>query len=158
MAKGKNKKLEKHHSSTVTWSQFLVIILITIALAVVLDFGRRATVSAGLQSEARRLERQVATLEAEHRALQIQQEWVQTDDYVEEWARTEGVMVLQGETPVVPVPARQAAPVEEASPTPSAESVAVPSERPEETSSHWPEWWAFFFGPDEEPALEDKGE
>jgi cell division protein FtsB len=153
MTKGKNNKLDKPRSSTVTWSQFLVIILITVALAVVLEYGHRATVSAELKRESQQLEREVATLEAEGRALHIQQDQVQTDEYVEEWARTEGVMVLQGETPVVPLPGRQAAPAEE--PTPPPESVQAPSDRSEETSSHWQEWWALFFGPDEEPAIED---
>ena len=143
MIKGKSKKHEKQRSSTVTWSQFVVTILITIALAVVLDFGHRAAVSADLQREARRLEHKVATLEAENLALQVQQEWVQTDDYVEEWARTEGIMVLYGETPVVPVPADQAAPVERAAiPAPPSESIKTPSE---ETSDHWQEWWTLFF-------------
>lgn len=153
MADGKDEKREKPRSGTVTWSQFLAVILITITLAVMLDFGHRATVSAGLQKEARRLERDIATLGAKDRALQIQWNRVRTGDYVEEWARTEGAMVLQGETPVVPVPAGQAAPVEEATPTP----VPASSEGSEETSSHWQEWWALFFGPDE-PALDDKGE
>jgi len=154
MAKGKNNKLDKPRSSTVTWSQFLAIILITIALAVVLEYGHRATVSAGLKRESQRLEREVATLEAEGRALQIQRDRVQTDEYVEEWARTEGVMVLQGETPVVPLPGRQIAPAEEATRTSARESVQAPSDTSEETSSHWQEWWALFFGPDEEPATE----
>jgi len=154
MTKGKNNKLDRPRSSTVTWSQFLVIILITIALAVVLEYGHRATVSAELKRESQRLEREVATLEAENRALHIQRDLVQTDEYVEEWARTEGVMVLQGETPVVPLPGRQAAPAEGATPTPAPESVQVPSDRSEETSSHWQEWWALFFGPDGGPAIE----
>ena len=143
MVKGKNKKLENQRSSTVTWSQFVVTILITMALTVVLDFGHRAAVSADLQREAQRLEHKVATLEAENRALQVQQEWVQTDDYVEEWARTEGIMVLYVETPVVPVPADQAAPVERAAiPAPPSESIKALSE---ETSDHWQEWWTLFF-------------
>ena len=135
--------------NTISLSQFLAIILITIALAVVLDFGHRAAVSAELQKEAQRLEREVATLEAEHRALEQQREWVQTDDYVEEWARTEGGMVLRGETPIVPVPVEQVAPPTRPTPTPPSEPNRPPSESGEGTSSHWREWWALFFGPDE---------
>jgi cell division protein FtsB len=148
MTKGKNKKTDKPRSSTVTWSQFLAIILITIALAVVLEYGHRATVSAGLERESQQLEREVATLEAEYRALQIERDRVQTDEYVEEWARTEGMMVLQGETPVVPLPARPTALQEKAAPTPAPTVVGSASESRGETSSHWPEWWALFFGPD----------
>ena len=157
MVKGKNNKHKRQRSPTVTWSQFVVIILITIALAVVLDFGHRAAVSADLQREAWRLEHKVAALETENRALQAQQEWVQTGDYVKEWARTEGFMVLYGETPVVPVPGGKAAPAERATPAPPSESKA-PFEGPEETSDHRQEWWALFFGPDEEPATPDNGE
>lgn len=139
----------KHCSRSVTSLQFLAIILITIALAVVLDFGHRAAVGAELKREARQLERQVATLEAEHSALETQREWVQSDDYVEEWARTEGGMVLRGETPVVPVPSGQVAPEESVAPALPVGPAAPSSEKAEETSSHWPEWWALFFGPDE---------
>jgi len=138
---GKKRKQEKHRSRPVTLAQFIVVILITIALAVVLDFGHRAAISAELKREAQELEREVATLEAEHRALEMRQERVQTDGYVEEWARTEGSMVLRGETPVVPVPTGQLLPVE-ATPAPS------PAEA-EKRSGHWQEWWALFFGADE---------
>ncbi len=146
MAKRESKKLTKPRPSAVTRSQFLVIILITVALAIVLDFGHRVTVSAELQREAQRLEREVTTLEAENHVLVDQQDRVQTDDYVEEWARTEGGMVLYGETPVVPLPARQTTPTGKATPNPTL-SDDTPST--EEISSHWPEWWALFFGPDE---------
>jgi len=152
MATGKKSKLDKPRSSTVTWSQFLVIMLITIALAVVLEYGHRATVNAGLQRENQQLEQDVATLEAEYRALQVERDRVQTDAYVEEWARTEGVMVLQGETPVVPLPGGQTAPQEEVTPAPAPEPAGTPADRSGETASHWPEWWALFFGPD--PATE----
>ncbi len=132
MVNGKNKKRARQHSSSVTLAQFFIIILITIALAVVLDFGHRASVRAELQREARRLESEVATLEAEDRALERQREWVQTDDYVEEWARTESVMVLRGETPVIPVPSGQVAPAESATPTPSSD-LEFPAEGTEGT-------------------------
>ena len=158
MAKGKSKKQEKQRSRPVTWSQFLAIILITIALTVVLDFGRRAAVSAGLQKEAQQLEREVATLEAETRALELQREWVQTDAYVEEWARTEGIMVLYGETPIVPLPAGQARPTEGVAPASPSESPKALSENDEEATDHWREWWALFFGPEDELATSNQGE
>ena len=157
MPKGKDNKHDKQRTRSVTYTQFLAIILITIALTVTLDLGRRAAVSADLQRETEQLEDQVATLEAENRALMTQREWVQTDDFVEEWARTEGAMVLYGETPVVPVPACQVVPADEVTPTPSPESLQVTPEDPEETN-HWQEWWALFFDPNEEAATLDKGE
>jgi cell division protein FtsB len=153
-----NKRHEKQRSRTVTSAQFFVIILITIALAVVLDFGQRAAVSAELQREAQQLERQVATLEAENRALQVQREWVQTDAYVEEWARTEGLMVLNGETPIVPVPASQVQPAESATPASPSESTPASPEETGETAEHWQEWWALFFGPAEKPTTPNQGE
>ena len=153
-----NKRHEKQRSRTITSTQFLVIILITIALAVVLDFGHRAAVGAELQREAQQLELQVATLEAEHSALEFQREWVQTDAYVEEWARTEGVMVPYGETPVIPVPAGQAHPAESIAPAPSLESIPVSPEDSGKATGHWQEWWALFLGPDEKSATPNQGE
>lgn len=149
------KKQEKPPSHSVTSLQFLVIILITIALAVVLDFGHRAAANAELKKEVRRLERQVATQEAKHRALEIQREWVKTDGYVEEWARTEGVMVLEGEIPIVPIPDGQVSPSKSFTPVPSSDSNQTPPGGTGETSSHWQEWWTFFFGPDDNPIPED---
>ena len=158
MAGGKNQETKKPRSKSVTSMQFLAIILITIALAVVLDFGHRAAVSAELKREARRLERQVATLEAEHRELEAQREWVETDGYVEEWARTEGGMVLRGETPVVPVPTGQEATAEIAASVPVSDSNKAASEEAMGTGGHWQEWWDLFFGPDDESLVKGEGE
>ena len=147
MVKGKSGKQVKQRSHPVTYRQFLAIILITLALAVALDFGHRAAVSADLHREAQQLEREVATLKAENRALEALRERVQTDGFVEEWARTEGAMVLYGETPVIPVPADQAGPAGEATPGPSPESNQDVPRSSEGPASHWQEWWALFFGP-----------
>ena len=144
MTQTENGARNNHKPTGVTRSQFLVIILITVALAVVLDFGHRVTVNAELQKEARQLEREVATLEAEHRALEKQREQVQTDAYVAEWARSEGVMALEGEMAIAPVPVERSLP-DAPAPTPSMESEEV-SKEAETPSSHWTEWWDFFFG------------
>jgi cell division protein FtsB len=133
-------------SRSVTWSQFVAIILVTVALAITLDFGRRAAVNAELKREVQQLERDVATLEAEGRALEAQYDRVQTDAYVEEWARTEGGMVLKGETPLVPVPAEPALPSENGVSEVLADEPAFAG-RAAGASGHWEEWWAFFFGP-----------
>jgi cell division protein FtsB len=158
MADGKNQRTKKPRSRSVTAMQFLVIILITVALAVVLDFGHRAAMSAELKREARRLEREVATLEAEHRELEAQQEWVATDGYVEEWARTEGGMVMRGETPVVPVPTGPDVTAGIAASAPVSDSNTAAPEQVEGERSHWQEWWDLFFGPSDEPTEEDGGE
>jgi hypothetical protein len=100
----------------------------------------------------------VATLEAEHRELEAQREWVETDGYVEEWARTEGGMVLRGETPIVPVPTGQEAKAEIAASVPVSDSDKAASEEVMETGGHWQEWWNLFFGPDDESLVEDEGQ
>lgn len=157
MVKGKSGKQVKQRSHPVTYRQFLAIILITLALAVALDFGHRAAVSADLHREAQHLEREVTTLEAENRALKALRERVQTDDFVEEWARTEGAMVLYGETPVIPVPADQAGPAGRATPGPSSESGQDVSRSSKGAVSHWQEWWALFFGSQDGPTQPDQG-
>ena len=148
MVNGQNRKQGMNLSKSVTSLQFLSIILITIVLTVVLDFGHRAASNADLKKEALRLEREVATLEAKHRALEVQREIVQTDDYVEEWARTEGGMVLRGETPVVPIPAGPGLAVDKIEDQPVSDSIDA-SEETGARSGYWQEWWEFFFGTDE---------
>ncbi|HEY5983014.1 MAG TPA: hypothetical protein VIU38_06030 [Anaerolineales bacterium] len=68
-------------------------------------------------------------------ALQTQVAYAQSDQIVNEWARTEGHYVQPGDQPVVPVEVPGGAPEALASPTP------YPTEIP-----NWQVWWNLFFG------------
>ena len=117
--------------------QFIAIIVATIALFMAVDFGRRMAAIYRLQREKARLEQEVAQEQARQEKLKAYKDYVQSDEFVEQWARTEGKMVKPGETPVVPVPVRTPTLSEK---HPPGESQAMKGE------PHWREWWELFFG------------
>jgi len=67
-------------------------------------------------------------------ALQTQVAYAGSDQAVEEWARTEGHYVLEGDQPVVPLGQPGSEPVVVATPVP------VPTPVP-----NWETWWMLFF-------------
>jgi len=84
-------------------AQFIAVIVVTIALSVVVDFGRRMTATHRLQEVVKDMEREVATLEAEREILLTRRAYAGSDAAVEEWARKERIMVKEGETAVIPL-------------------------------------------------------
>jgi len=108
------------------------------AVFFVLAFGGRAL-------EGYRLHRYNATLRAEIRALEEQQdrlrerlEYVQTSEYVEKVAREQYKWTKDGETLVIPILKQD--PAAAVSPTPSAHPVVSTHDKP--PSCCWPLWWA----------------
>ena len=129
MVKGKKRPV-------VSSRQFIAIIVATVALFMAVDFGRRAAAIYRLQREKARLEQEIAQEEARREELEAYKGFVQSDEFVEQWARTEGRMVKPGETPVVPIPVR--------TPPPPAEPPPEKGQAAE--GAHWREWWELFFG------------
>ncbi len=121
--------------SSVSVTQFLALIAATIALSLVVEYGRKLAPYHRLQLEEAQLDQAIAYEEARRDYLLWLKEYVQTAKYVDDWARTEWKMVRPGEVGVVPV--FPEAPV--VSETRSQEE----SQRSEE--SHWREWWELFF-------------
>ncbi len=122
--------------SSVSVAQFLALIVVTIALSLVVDFGRKVAPYRRLQLEETRLDQAIEYEEARQDYLKRLKGYVQTAAFVGEWARTEWKMVKPGETAVVPM-------FSKASITPQA--------RPREgglssEGAHWREWWGIFFG------------
>jgi len=122
--------------SSVSTTQFLALIVATIALSLVVDFGRKVALYRHLQLEEARLDQGIEYEENRRDYLEQLKGYVQTDNFVDGWARREWKMVLPGEASVVlnlPV-----API-------------VPQTRPQQEESlssegaHWREWWGLFF-------------
>jgi hypothetical protein len=121
--------------SSVSAIQFVALIVATIALSLVVDFGRKVALYRHLQLEEARLDQGIEYEENRWDYLEWLREYIQTDSFVESWARREWKMVKPGETSVVPV---------------MTEASVVPQIRPQEESqpsegSRWQEWWKFFF-------------
>jgi hypothetical protein len=121
--------------SSVSVTQFVALIVATIALSLVVDFGRKVALYRHLQLEEARLDQGIAYEEARHDYLEWLKGYVQTANFVDGWARREWKLVKPGETSVVPnLP----------------EASIAPQARPWEESlpgggSRWQEWWNLFF-------------
>jgi len=122
---------------TVPFTQIITIVVATMAISMIVDFGRKATANYRIRNEEARLEQEIAAERAKHEALLARTEYVQTDEYVEHVAREELKWVKPGEIVVVPVPL-------ERKPVPTPETPPAPTELLQ-GESHWQEWWGLFF-------------
>ena len=128
-------KAKRHR--TVPFAQIITIVVATMAISMIVDFGRKATANYRIRNEELRLEQEIAAERAKHEALLAHREYVQTDEYVEHVAREELKLVRPGEIVIVPVPLnRKPLPTPHTSPAPG---------KLLRRESHWQEWWVLFF-------------
>jgi cell division protein FtsB len=119
-------------------AQFIAIIVLTISVFLVVDFARRTAATYKIKAEAARLEQEVAQVRAQRQELEAHLNYVKSDAYVEEIARTQLKWAKEGETVVVVMATPQpvsAPPVDNR--TSPADSF-VPQ-------SPWQAWWLIFF-------------
>jgi cell division protein FtsB len=106
-------------------------------------FAQQLRLAQDLREEIAELEQAVATQEAIAAYLTATLEYVQTDTYVEEWAREEARMAKPGEVVVIPVGTLEAAnPPATPEAQPQGDAAAIPEDKP-----FWVVWWEAFFGP-----------
>ena len=119
-------------------TQFIAIVVISISVFLAVDFARRTAAIYRIKNEAVRLEEEVASVRAQGQALEARLQYVQSDAYVEEIARTQLNWALPSETAVVVM----ATPEAVTAPSPGARDVETgppPLEEP------WQAWWILFF-------------
>ncbi|MGD2104661.1 MAG: septum formation initiator family protein [Anaerolineae bacterium] len=104
-------------------------------------FLQQLTLAEELRGETRQLEQAVATQKARQAYLTATLTYVNTDAYVEEWAREEAKMAKPGEVVVIPV-VKGASSKVESTPTPEA-SEAPPAD---EARPFWTVWWQALTG------------
>ena len=108
---------------------------IFVLILLVIEFNTRLEELNRL-SEQRKVVQQQATQSAQTQiALQTQVAFAGSDQAVEEWARSEGHYVQEGDQPVVPLGQPGSTPVEANTPAPT--STPPPN---------WQTWWNLFFG------------
>ena len=116
-------------------SKAWLVVAIILAILILGDLNRRMANARRLERDARSLSTEVAQLAEENAELETSVAGATSDAMVEEWARTEGRMVQEGERLIIPVPAEGE--VAEVTPTPVAAT-----DRP----SNWEVWFALLFG------------
>ena len=128
---------KKKRQRTVPFTQIVTIVVATMAISMIVDFGRKATANYRVRKEEARLEQQIAAERAKQEALLARRAYVQTAPYVEQVAREELKWVKPGEIVVVPVPLYR-------KPVPTPETPPAPTELVQR-EAHWQAWWSLFF-------------
>ena len=111
------------------------LIGILILVFLVLEFNRRLEELNMLNAQSRLVQTHATQAVQTQLALQTQVAYANSDAAVEEWARTDGHYIQDGDLPVVPLGEPGAAPIDASTPTP------VPTQ-----PSNWEIWWDLFFG------------
>jgi cell division protein FtsB len=120
--------------------QVLLVVSLAIGLAVIVDFNRRLANAQRLVNDATQLANEVATLQAQREILLTARAYANSDQAVEDWARSQGKLIQPGEVIVVPLPPGGV------TPTP----VPPPLPTPVEVPNH-DLWWSLFFDKLPEP-------
>jgi len=113
----------------------LVTIGIIALVFVVLEFNRRLEELSLLNKQTDIVRVQATQALQTQIALQTAVAYANSTSAVEEWARTDGHYIKDGDLPVVPVEAPGAAPIEISTPVP----LPTPMQ-------NWEVWWQLFFG------------
>ena len=112
-----------------------VMIGIVVLVFIMLEFNRRLEELNMLDAQSKLVQMQGTQAVQTHLALQTQVAYAGSDAAVEEWARTDGHYIQDGDLPVVPLGQPGSAPIEAGTPTP------IPTQ-----PSNWEVWWDLFFG------------
>jgi hypothetical protein len=111
------------------------VIGILVLVFIVLEFNRRVEELNMLNAQSELVQMQATQAVQTQLALQTQVAYAGSDTAVEEWARTDGHYIQDGDLPVVPLGEPGSAPIQASTPTP------VPTQ-----PANWEVWWRLFFG------------
>jgi hypothetical protein len=112
-----------------------VLIGILVLVFIMLEFNRRLDELNMLNGQNELVQAQATQAVQTQLALQTQVAYAGSNAAVEEWARTDGHYIQDGDLPVVPLGQPGSAPIEANTPTP------VPTQ-----PAKWEVWWDLFFG------------
>jgi hypothetical protein len=128
-------KIETMFNLPVNVRRVVVMIGIFALIFIVLEFNRRLEELNMLNKQHEVVMTQATQAVQTQLALQTQVAYAGSTAAVEEWARTDGHYIQDGDLPVVPIGQPGAAPIEANTPTP------IPTQ-----PAKWEVWWNLFFG------------
>jgi hypothetical protein len=108
---------------------------ILVLVFIILEFNRRLEELNMLNAQSKLVQMQGTQAVQTQLALHTQVAYAGSDAAVEEWARTDGHYIKDGDLPVVPLAQPGSAPIEASTPIPT----PIPPE-------NWEVWWDLFFG------------
>ena len=112
-----------------------VLIGILVLVFIVLEFNRRLEELNMLNRQSELVQLQGTQAMQTQLALQTQVAYAGSDAAVEEWARTDGHYIQDGDLPVVPLGQPGSPPIVQNTPVPAPTQPA-----------NWEVWWNLFFG------------
>ena len=127
--------------------QLMFTIALTLGMLLAFQFAKRLSDSRPLHLEYEQTKAEVLTLAAEREKLSQELAFIQTDAYVEIWARSEAKMLLPGETMIVPIHTandRAAEDNQDLKANIVKEAVTPPLTQ-DESNTIWQLWWQLFF-------------
>ena len=137
----KRKRDEAHsRGGQISGVQVMFAAILSIGLILAINFSTRIAAGQPLQEAYSRVGTEIASLQQEQEQLTARRDYVQSDAYVESWARSDGKMVRPGEILVVPVPSGSEV---NATPTPEV-SIDQVRTTPDQIQP-WVLWWQIFF-------------
>ncbi|MBN1936268.1 MAG: hypothetical protein JW934_16490 [Anaerolineae bacterium] len=123
--------------SIMSGAQFVGIVVLTVILLLIVDYGRRASTGYYVAQAEEQLKAEIGIELTKNAQLKERLDYVQGEEYVEEWAREDGHMVRAGDRPLILVTV--AAPfVLQSAPLPVQTNDATPQPT-------WYHWWYLFF-------------
>lgn len=142
MSAEKPKRQDRKRTSQLSGLQIMFAAILAIGLILGLNFTRLFSAGQPLQQTYNQLTTEIAQLDKDQGDLTRERNYVQSDAYVESWARDEGKMLLPGEHLVIPVGSRAASEAT-AEPVQQAAVQTTPPDPPK-----WQLWWTLFFDSD----------
>ena len=115
--------------------QAIVIILVVFFVLLMMDLNTRLSQLFLITSERDKIQTQVYELKQTRQILITQIVYATSDVAVEEWARVEGHMALEGDVVIIPLPPGDVTPL----------PVQIPTQPPL-TLKNWEVWQILFFG------------
>lgn len=107
---------------------------IFVLILLVIEFNSRLEELNRLNDQRNQIRTLATQVEQTHVALLTQVAYANSTAAVDEWARTEGHYVMEGDQPIVPLV------------QPGSQPVIVPTVQPTPTPlQNWEEWWNLFF-------------
>jgi len=122
----------------ISGTQFVAIVVLTISIFLIVDFGRRTTAGYYASQAEERLKREIQAELDRQVELEARRDYAASDEYVEEWARTHAHMILPGDQPMFLL-------------TPQSPQARVELEEPVQVSPdaepfpNWYRWLLLFF-------------
>ena len=130
---------KKKRGGQVTGVQMIFAAIVGLGLFIAVSFSDRITAGQPLQAARVGVEQEIENLQRVQATLIVERDFVNSDAYVEQWARNEGKMLREGERLVIPVPSGVSI-----EPTP-AQQFVVPVDTSPPQPEPWELWWALFF-------------